>query len=562
MARNRYNRSKMRLKRLFGIRGRLALLALILVLPLMIERVRSMEEERARQVATVTQDYQRMAGHVINAQRQVVSSVEAVLKSSSYVFALGNTVSQPCMVMRASFRVDLPWIRSLSLVNRNGRIECATLPGLAGIDVSDRSYLQKALKTRSMVLSDYLFGRATNEPTIVMAYPLAGRDQPNAAILAAVDMSWLSSAMNELGGRPGVTALLIDSKGVVLAAPDDIASMVAHPLTDNTLLAAIVQDEIRGGAQSGSFPHQPPGQDKRMISYARLSGTDARLIVSIDESMVTAGINRAIRVAYVQLAFVCLLVLLGALFVVEALIMRPIQLLTSTARRFGRGDHTVRVARDELPTEFVPLARAFNTMATRLAARESDLLASNNRLSVMASVDVVSGLANRRGFQSRLDVEWHKAEQADGLLALLMADVDHFKLFNDSYGHVEGDACLSRLGETLAGIAAEAGGFAARYGGEEFCMLLPTADLARALEIGELIRAAVGDLAIPHRASAARQVTLSIGVAVARPNPTMQPSDLIEAADAALYAAKHRGRNCVVPHGGREPTQQLISMAR
>src|SRR5437868_6455729 len=82
------------------------------------------------------------------------------------------------------------------------------------------------------------------------------------------------------------------------------------------------------------------------------------------------------------------------------------------------------------------------------------MLANNDRLTVMASIDMLSGLANRRGFQSRLDFEWMKAQQYGSELSLLMIDVDHFKLYNDTYGHPEGDACLTRLGETLAGTAA------------------------------------------------------------------------------------------------------------
>src|SRR5258708_38772538 len=111
---------------------------------------------------------------------------------------------------------------------------------------------------------------------------------------------------------------------------------------------------------------------------------------------------------------------------------------------------------------------------------------------------MLSGLANRRGFQSRLDFEWMKAQQHGGALSLLMIDVDHFKLFNDSYGHPEGDVCLARLGETLAGIAAETMGFAGRYGGEEICLLLPNTDAARALEIGETGRAAVQAPGMPR----------------------------------------------------------------
>jgi diguanylate cyclase (GGDEF)-like protein len=246
---------------------------------------------------------------------------------------------------------------------------------------------------------------------------------------------------------------------------------------------------------------------------------------------------------------------------VEGLIMRPIQILAEIAQKLGRGQRDARAARHELPTEFMPLARAFNTMAAQLAARESELMASNNRLSLIATIDTVSGLANRRGFQSRLDFEWHKADQANSELALLMVDVDHFKLYNDNYGHLEGDACLSRLGETLADIAARTAGFAARYGGEEFCVLLPNTGMARATEIGEMIRVAVRDLAIPHRASVSENVTLSVGVAATRPNLTMRIDDLIEAADAALYAAKHAGRDCVIQHGRHDPPTSRISMA-
>lgn len=563
MSVNSYNRRKMKLKRLFGIRGRLVLLALILVIPLMLERARSLEDARATQIAATSSEYKTLADHTIDAQRQVISSVEAVLKSSSYVYALGTEVGQPCMVMRASFRVDLPWIRSLSVVDRAGRIQCSTLPGMSGLDLGDRQYLKKVQVSRSLVLSDYIFSRATHQPTIIAAYPLKSGDngRTGVAIIAAVNLRWMSSVMNELGGRPGVTALLIDSNGVVLAAPDDLASMLGHPLADKTLLPAIIAHESGTGSQSGSFIHRPINEGKRTVSFAQLPGTTARLIVSIDEAKISANINREIRTAYIQLALVCLLVLFGALLVVEGLIMRPIRILADIAKKLGRGERDVRATRNELPTEFMPLARAFNTMAAQLAARESELLASNSRLSVIATIDTVSGLANRRGFQSRLDFEWHKADQTSTKLALLMVDVDHFKLYNDNYGHLEGDACLSRLGETLADIAVRTTGFAARYGGEEFCVLLPDTDMARATEIGEMIRAAVRDLAIPHRASASKNVTLSVGVAVIQPNPTMRIDDLIEAADAALYAAKHAGRDRVVQHGRHDPPPARISMA-
>jgi len=315
------------------------------------------------------------------------------------------------------------------------------------------------------------------------------------------------------------------------------------------LLSAIAEKALTSDAPSDSIAFLGTDGSTRGLSFIRIPGTDSRLIVSIDEAKVTAAINREIRTAYLQLCFVCLFVLLGALIAAEKIIINPIEVMTGMAKRFGEGDWSARVARSRLPSEFTPLARAFNAMAAQLSQRERELVATNDRLTVMASIDMLSGLANRRGFQSRLDFEWMKAQQYNCELSLLMIDVDHFKLYNDTYGHPEGDACLTRLGETLAGIAADTMGFAGRYGGEEFCLLLPNTGPVKALEVGETVRAAILGLGMPHVTSSHEIVTVSVGVAVALPNENQRPGDLIEAADAALYAAKHRGRNTVVEHG-------------
>jgi diguanylate cyclase (GGDEF)-like protein len=336
---------------------------------------------------------------------------------------------------------------------------------------------------------------------------------------------------------------------LVLAAPPGQAGMIGHPLNNAPLLAAI-NEKITGSdeaIESASFTDADGSQ--RSVSATRIPGSSSRLIVSVDEAKVAASTNQEIRTAYIQLGVVCLLVLIGALIAAEKLIVQPIEMMAAMTVRFGQGDWSARAARGRLPAEFIPLARAFNTMAAQLGERERELVATNDRLTVIASIDMLSGLANRRGFQSRLDFEWMKAQQYDSELSLLMIDVDHFKLYNDTYGHPEGDVCLARLGETLAAVAAETMGFAGRYGGEEFCLLLPNTDAARALEIGEMVRAAVQSLAMPHATSTHQTVTVSVGVACTVPNEAQRPGDLIEAADAALYAAKHRGRNAVVEHG-------------
>ena len=403
------------------------------------------------------------------------------------------------------------------------------------------------------MLSDLIPSRLNGKPLLLANYPTSAVEggEPS-VIIAGLNVDWMARLMSNLGERPGVEAVLIDGKGTVLAAQPNGQDIAGRPYKG-------IEPQAVEGTDVGSTSVMVNGV-RKFITFVRLSGTDARLLVTIDHDAMLAPINRDIQKAYVQLAFISLLALLGAWLVGEQFIIRPIRTMTSMANRFGRGDLSARATADTLPAEFKPLASAFNGMAAQLAERERDLIANNDRLTVMASVDMVSGLANRRGFQSRLEFEWLKMQQVDGRLALMMIDVDHFKLFNDSYGHPEGDACLGRVGETLARIANETQGFAARYGGEEFCLVLPGVDGARAVEVGEIIREAVAGLSIPHIMSEHGHVTVSVGVCMVTPNAEQLPAELIEAADAALYAAKRQGRNQVVEHGLARPGAPAVSM--
>jgi diguanylate cyclase (GGDEF)-like protein len=546
----RFNRNRLKLRHLLGIRARLALLAVILVAPLMLERARSLETTRARQIALASEEFSNLANHSADTQREVIMSVETLLKSVAYVRASAAGVGRSCDLLRASLPSDLPWVRNVMIADSKGRVQCATNNEFVGRDFGDRPYFSKAQAKRNFAFSDFMLAPPERTPIVIAAYPVSAiTGEPDAVLLASVNLEWMSNVMNNLGGRPGISAVLVDSAGTVLAAPPDQSSFIGQTLDSVPLLSAIAETAMTSPKSEGAMSFVAADGSRREISFTRIADTGSRLVVSIDETRVTAAIDREIRTAYLQAGFVCLFVLLGALIAAEKLIILPINLLAATAKRFGHGDWSARAASARLPPEFIPLAKSFNAMAAKLAQRERELVTANDRLTVMASIDALSGLANRRGFQSRLDDEWTKAQQDGSTLSLLLIDVDHFKLYNDTYGHPQGDACLSRLGATFSGIAAMTMGFAARYGGEEFCVLLPEMEAAGALQIGETIRAAVLSLAIPHLTSSLRCVTVSVGVACARPRPSLKASALVEAADAALYASKHRGRNNVVAHG-------------
>jgi len=467
-----FNRNRVKLKKLMGYPRAAGAAGGDPGSTLDAERARSLEDARAKQIAAASEEFADITQHSADTQREVVSSVETMLKSAAYIRA-SSGIGRSCEILRASVPTNLPWIRSIMFASKEGLVQCSTMNFQVGLDLSDRDYFKKTQATRDFVFSDYLFGKTNGRPMMMAAYPVAAiNPDEDAVVVAGLNIDWLSKIMNNLGGRPGISSLLVDSAGVVIAAPADQASMIGRQLDIRTADVGGRGKSAGSDAPSGSVSFTASDGSKRALSFSRISGTQSRLIVSIDEAKVTAAINREIRTAYIQLAFVCLFVLLGALVGAEKLIINPIEVMTGMARRFGEGDWSARVARSRLPAEFVPLARAFNAMAAQLSQRERDLVATNDRLTVMASIDMLSGLANRRGFQSRLDFEWMRAQQYDSELSLLMIDVDHFKLYNDTYGHPEGDVCLSRLGETLAGIAADTMGFAGRYGGEEFCLLL------------------------------------------------------------------------------------------
>ena len=187
------------------------------------------------------------------------------------------------------------------------------------------------------------------------------------------------------------------------------------------------------------------------------------------------------------------------------------------------------------------------------------LKAQNDVLQAMILSDPLTGIANRRALDEHLRVEWRRAQRHRQPLSLLMIDIDHFKAYNDHYGHLAGDRCLQRVANAIAGSAGRAGDLAARFGGEEFAVLLPETPLAEAGIAAQNISAAVRDLAIPHAFSpVAEYVTVSIGVAGEVPKLTREHRvagttlgvgrGLLDRADAALYVAKAAGRNCVICH--------------
>lgn len=184
-------------------------------------------------------------------------------------------------------------------------------------------------------------------------------------------------------------------------------------------------------------------------------------------------------------------------------------------------------------------------MRQRLKMAQQELQKLNQELEQLSLYDPLTGLANRRHFDNTLNTQFAWARRNKAPLSLIICDVDFFKIYNDSYGHQQGDECLSKVGRVLAKVAQRPTDLACRYGGEEFTLILPETSLQGARILAENLRLALYDQGIPHKGSkVADRVSLSLGVAT-YVGQFQKPAELTKAADDALYKAKENGRNRV-----------------
>jgi diguanylate cyclase (GGDEF)-like protein len=190
------------------------------------------------------------------------------------------------------------------------------------------------------------------------------------------------------------------------------------------------------------------------------------------------------------------------------------------------------------------LQRRAEGLEALVAERTLQLSQANARLSELSVTDPLTGLANRRALEAHAEGEWRRLARAGSCLAFVMLDVDHFKAYNDSFGHLAGDECLRRVAAALRRLAQRPGDLVARYGGEEFACLFVGLEREHTPAHAERLRTTIEELGLPHPASGVGPVvTVSLGVGWANPTPSGDWREVLAAADAALYRAKQRGRN-------------------
>ncbi|KAB2969809.1 diguanylate cyclase [Zoogloea sp.] len=386
-------------------------------------------------------------------------------------------------------------------------------------------------------------------------------------VTADVALTQLSELLAGITRDLGGTAFLVDEAGDLLAAStleplyelkgDQTrrirATESANPLIKATSRVLKEADQLKGRAF-----REVAGETYLLDwwAYPLPDGPTLTIGVALPQSRVDAP-SRGLLFNMALFSAVILVLSVVVALVVSRWMARPLEALGSWAGRLGRGEWGDAKPGASAIAEVGALSRALRFMADgmryhtenlerEVAVRTAELEEANLELARRSDTDGLTGLANRRCFDEALQGELSRACRARRPLALIMIDVDHFKQYNDHYGHLAGDDCLRRVAAVLEAGVHRPGDLSARYGGEEFAVIAASADAAGSAVLAERLRAGIEALAIPHAGAPAGVVTASFGVAVLVPDSNKVADRLIGMADEALYRAKEEGRNRVV----------------
>lgn len=416
-------------------------------------------------------------------------------------------------------------------------------PNIIGSDLSYRRYFQEVMSNRKIYVSEPFKGVSGNN-VIVIACPVLGSDGRVHGVLAGsfnlVNGKKLASIIGTEFNQHGLTIQVISRSGTILFDPRQ--QRVMQKASSNEA----VHDVLNG--KEGSTSLNIDGR-VYLVGYKSIPRLGWGVIVEYPQDKALASAFYLRNLMTVVAAIICILVFFVAYFESKA-ITRPLELLLKGVQRVAAGDYHFNV-NVRAQNEIGILASAFNTMVERIKTMREDILQkkeklekANIELEVMAITDGLTKLYNHRYFQDCLDQAVSIAQQECNSLSLMILDLDHFKYYNDLFGHHAGDMLLAELADLLI---RELGpnDMLARYGGDEFTVILYGSDNNHALKVAESLRTAVE--AFPFRGREQQpegKITVSIGVA-SYPENAKTKEELLRLADEALYKAKSCSRNKV-----------------
>lgn len=516
------------------------LLVLVATVPLAGERLHGIEVGRADRVRLAESQMLELAREGVLSQQGLLTSARSAMEAIALTPYLTNPSAPGCNAFLAQIEKKVDSINAVSIMSPQGRVICVNNKKAEGRDLSDRRQVRVAIASKGFAIGNIVNGKIYQRPTLGVA--LAKTDSTGNVITgivgATLDLKYLEKLISDIGKRPGIEAFAIDGNNTVIVHYPDPEVWTGKKYSVNAVAKAI------RGSDSGVLRLNDASGTPRIYGYHRLPDTQSYFVVGLSAKLLFANIDRQFRTASLTIAAMLLIVLCGVWFGGERLIVRPINRLVRRAVRLGGGDYSKTDAMQDMPSEFTPLGRALAEIQQQLAHRELRLREENSALDSLAQRDPLTGLANRRRLDTKLATFVEQCASASTALTIFMIDVDHFKSYNDRYGHVAGDQCLKTIASTIRSWFRD-NDLVARYGGEEFMIVVPGLSQTAMRVLARKICEAVQALQIPHCASPHEVVTVSIGVVNAVPEVGKDAIYFLQQADTALYRAKDRGRNTV-----------------
>ncbi len=429
-------------------------------------------------------------------------------------------------------------VKAIALLTPQGTSYCASETKAVGMSFSERQYFKDSVRSSEITWGDLQISKVNDQVTAVSARAVRHDGGVSFIVLVTLDVASMKRQTFEQFQLHASQAILVNGQGEMLDKL--VFDQDAPPFDDHVVSLALAMG-------TGIIPSMTKDRDSTLVGVVKVPMAAGRIIFAIPIGQIRAV---AYREMLEVIALGCLETLLIAAFLLvglEFLVLRSLRQITAFASLIAAGKQSQRVTIRSPFAEFAILSSTLNLMVDKLERA--------------SFTDALTGLSNRRALEGHLKRCDERLESTGVGFAVAMIDIDHFKRFNDRFGHGTGDSVLQTVGKTLKSFTESSNEMAARYGGEEFTLVLSDTCTARVADRLETLRHAIEELDIAHPDSRHGRVTISIGFAIVGPDGRAQQA--LERADRALYGAKERGRNRVVseePSTAGTPRVRLSSV--
>jgi len=513
----------MRDRRTTGLRSRTLLLVFLAVAPAFGLIVYNGVVHRHQAVERAGREALQTARDAASDQQHLVDGARLLLEASRHLPEVIGHDPIRCSATVGTLVRSQPAYANLGAIDIDGKVFCSAASLPPGVNVADRLYFRLAVRTKAFAIGEYQIGRITHEPTINVALPILNRrGAVDSVVFAAIRLTSLIDAASQAELPKGSAIIVIDQAGRILARHPDAQRWVGKPFPA-ALVSMMKRDGdglLRGGGADGVT---------RLYGYTTLPGTSSApvsILVGVPEGVAYAETNKVLLVDLIGLGFVTLLGALAAMLGTERLVLGPVRVLRSAARRLAAGELTARADLPKSRGELQDLASAFDEMAATL---QRQLTA----LRYQALHDSLTGLPNAASLERELGYVVRAGRRREDVGALLLVSLDHFGDISNTLGPGAADVAINEAARRLRSVVRE-GDLAARVGGYDLAVLLKNGDESEALEAASRIGArfdeafVLGDFPLDLRAS----------IGVARFVPHADPNEMVRRAEVAVAEAR------------------------